>query len=467
MSSRVHFVRRKVSDRDGGVAHVVCGPYVAPGYQQRVDVCAGVERPGFHAEHLFLSRGEARALAAAIRAALDGGKDDEAEAEEEGGMLCAPITERVEPGARWQGLVMHERIYASSNSASCVCACETEDTGEPVALKCAFPPDGKEAARLRSEYRALTSLPPHPNVVGALGWHADARGVGFSLERCDKTLLEYVNEHGVARPFREGEICAIFAQLAAALAHCYENGVAHRDVKLDNVLLRLPGGPGRAPLCKLADFEYARAYAPGPRRWPPCGTLWYMAPEVLHGRPHDAELADAWSAGVILYAMFESRLPFVAPDRTREEEFMRRAVSAGVYLRPSHASPQALDLISALLRGNPEARPRFRDVLLHPWVANARLPVPLPPQQQHHKARSSSSGEEAGSSSPLTPPEADITMGGGGAEEALPPTYVPPVLREPVPRRACELPPPPPGLSAFERAVAWWMNGRRGANGAV
>ncbi|XP_039811696.1 phosphoenolpyruvate carboxylase kinase 1-like [Panicum virgatum] len=108
-------------------------------------------------------------------------------------------------------------------------------------------------------------------------------------------------------PVTEPVAAAIVAQLAQALALCHRRGVAHRDVKPDNILIDAAAeedGRGAAPRARLADFGSAAWVGAGGlgRAEGLVGTPHYVAPEVVAGGEYGAK-ADVWSAGVVMYAL--------------------------------------------------------------------------------------------------------------------------------------------------------------------
>ena len=82
-------------------------------------------------------------------------------------------------------------------------------------------------------------------------------------------------------------------------------GVAHRDVKPDNLIF---ADRTRAAV-RLVDFGFARRIEPGARAWTLCGTPEYLAPEVLTGRGHGLAV-DWWALGVLLYEMVTGEAPW-------------------------------------------------------------------------------------------------------------------------------------------------------------
>ena len=85
--------------------------------------------------------------------------------------------------------------------------------------------------------------------------------------------------------------------------HCHKKHVIHRDIKPDHLLLGATGD------IKIADFGWSVLHAPSSGRNTLCGTLDYLPPEIVEGRPHD-EMVDIWSLGVLLYDFLVGTPPF-------------------------------------------------------------------------------------------------------------------------------------------------------------
>ena len=123
---------------------------------------------------------------------------------------------------------------------------------------------------------------------------------------------------------------------------------------------------GRPGVLKLIDFGYAAEWSAERPLSGLTGTLQYAAPEVLSwhadraGAPYGPP-ADLWSLGVLLFVMLSAALPFNNDD----EDEVVRAVTAGDFAFAPKASwkkvtPQAVDVVSRLLRVRPEARATSR-----------------------------------------------------------------------------------------------------------
>ncbi|MFQ5640404.1 MAG: protein kinase [bacterium] len=176
-----------------------------------------------------------------------------------------------------------------------------------VALKVLSPdliadPDFKK--RFLLEARAASSL-SHPNICTVFRIGED-RGVHFiSMEYVDGETLLIWNENS-AHPFTEKIRVSIDA--VKALAHAHQNGIIHRDVKPENIMVSLEGA------VKVMDFGLAKMSKKTEnltKSGTTLGTLAYMSPEQASGLPLDVR-SDIFSFGVVLYELFTGKQPFTA-----------------------------------------------------------------------------------------------------------------------------------------------------------
>lgn len=125
----------------------------------------------------------------------------------------------------------------------------------------------------------------------------------------------------------------LFAELVLAVKYLHENCVIHRDLKLENILLKFPLDAiidmKDSPLLmqnniiELADFGLCKSSEPGELCTARCGSEDYVSPEILMGVPYDGRLSDTWAMGVILYGLLEDRLPFDPPPNASARQRSR------------------------------------------------------------------------------------------------------------------------------------------------
>jgi len=177
----------------------------------------------------------------------------------------------------------------------------------------------------------------------------------------------------------EAAAAASLRAVLRSLAACHAAGVVFRDVKPEN-LLRLDAQPG-SPLL-LSDFGLAAFWRPGdPPLRERCGTLAYMAPEVVQQAYGSA--ADVWSAGVLAFFLLTGALPFADAEAAAEgRPPTPRGVWAAVLfgrLDLSPLAPAARDFVGRLLQRDPTRRPSAAQALEHGWVREGGLASAGPP----------------------------------------------------------------------------------------
>ncbi|WVZ56828.1 hypothetical protein U9M48_007304 [Paspalum notatum var. saurae] len=138
--------------------------------------------------------------------------------------------------------------------------------------------------------------------------------------------------------FRE-ELARIYtAEIVSAVAHLHANGIMHRDLKPENILLDADGH------AMLTDFGVAKEFDENTRSNSMCGTVEYMAPEIVQGRGHD-KAADWWSVGILLFEMLTGKPPFVGGNR---DKIQQKIVKEKIKM-PSFLTSDVHDLLKGLL----------------------------------------------------------------------------------------------------------------------
>lgn len=145
--------------------------------------------------------------------------------------------------------------------------------------------------------------------------------------------------------FTEEDVKFYLAELALALDHLHTLGIIYRDLKPENILLDADGN------ISLTDFGLCKEALDDQKAYSFCGTVEYMAPEVVNRRGHTTA-ADWWSFGVLLFEMLTGALPFQGTNR---KETMTLILKAKLGM-PPYLSPEAQSLLRALFKRNPANR---------------------------------------------------------------------------------------------------------------
>ena len=184
-----------------------------------------------------------------------------------------------------------------------------------------------------------------------------------------------------------------FKQMIAGLTYIHSQGVSHRDVKPENILLDADGR------LKVADFGLAALYQyQGKKRSLStcCGSPPYAAPEILS--TYDGEKVDVWSSAIVLFALCLGSTPWNEP--TCQDELFKEFVESGVpQCEPwTRLSSDVLDLLKKMLSIDAGRRYTFAQVSQHPWMTRrtpevdgitlantlmSRMQVDLPSSSQH------------------------------------------------------------------------------------
>ncbi|KAL7302546.1 hypothetical protein TKK_0005182 [Trichogramma kaykai] len=203
-----------------------------------------------------------------------------------------------------------------------------------------------------------------------------------------KNMLYIVSEYAsrgeifdyIARYGRMSEPCArtTFAQIISAVEYCHSTGVAHRDLKAENLLLDAQMN------VKIADFGFSNRFAPGERLSTWCGSPPYAAPEVFKGKHYSGPEIDVWSLGVVLYVLVCGALPFDGSTL----QSLRDRVLSGKFRIPYFMSTDCESLIRKMLVLEPCKRYTIPQIKRHRWLGGAcdqvrtSLPSAVPPALQ-------------------------------------------------------------------------------------
>ncbi|KAI5020076.1 hypothetical protein ZWY2020_044964 [Hordeum vulgare] len=273
-------------------------------------------------------------------------------------------------------------------------------TGEIVAMKCLRTngAHGGDVDRylsdLASEVGALDACSGHPSIVqprasGHLGGEAF-----LAMEFVGPTLRHVMKHVRFGRRHTELEVRLLMRQLLAGVRRMNRLGLMHRDLKPENVLV---DGHGNLKIC---DLGLSCSMADGPPYSNPVGTRGYRAPEILLGCTDYDEHVDSWALGVMMAELLAGKHPFHGgsdtehlseildllgmadikewsgydgrrlPGGCQPGSFLRNKFPCPAEARikgPPALSEAGFEVLSGLLRCNPEKRLTAEQALKHRW----------------------------------------------------------------------------------------------------
>ena len=225
---------------------------------------------------------------------------------------------------------------------------------------------------IMDEINILKNL-DHPDIVRIMEFYNTEQSYFIINEYCPGGELYFK----VNQKFSETQIAVMFRQILSGLAYLHSNNIIHRDLKLENILIKEIEKSRETNedlfILKIIDFGTAKIFDKNKKERTIVGSSYYIAPEVIN-KKYNQE-CDMWSAGVILYMFIVGHAPF---DGKTNREIMER-IKKGNYLKNEerwiNSSKEVKDLIQKLLVLEPEKRLTAIEALKHPWfkVTNSNI----------------------------------------------------------------------------------------------
>lgn len=234
-----------------------------------------------------------------------------------------------------------------------------QDTGQEVALKIipkASLVRHHDKVRVVQREIAVMKLLSHPNVLELIDVYESEDSLYLVQEYVSGgELFGLLYEKGAPPP---DIALKFFYDLLEGLYYCHSHLICHRDLKPENLLLMPNAG------LKIADFGMARLMSSDSLQTS-CGSPHYAAPEIVRGDAYDGRKTDAWSCGVILFALFSGKLPFDDPDI----KVLLGLIKMNKYIMPAYIPRNVQDLIRKLLVTDPLQRYSIDQCRHHPIMA--------------------------------------------------------------------------------------------------
>ena len=198
----------------------------------------------------------------------------------------------------------------------------------------------------------------HPNVVKLFGHFEDNTYCYFIMEYIPGGNIYSLVPKNNIRQITTQQIASIMKDVISAVyfLHHMHPKIVHRDIKPENVLL------DQGMVAKLTDFGWSNYMQGDMKRTTVCGTPVYLAPEIINNQGHD-EHVDIWCIGVLLFELMAGYSPWQGSD----VQTVKYNISRLKIQWPRDMDRDAADLISRILKYNPEERIPLSQMLLHPF----------------------------------------------------------------------------------------------------
>ncbi|XP_033933426.1 serine/threonine-protein kinase BRSK2-like isoform X4 [Pseudochaenichthys georgianus] len=230
---------------------------------------------------------------------------------------------------------------------------------------------------------AILKLIEHPHVLKLHDVYENKKYLYLVLEHVSGgELFDYLVKKGRLTP---KEARKFFRQIISALDFCHSHSICHRDLKPENLLLDEKNN------IRIADFGMASLQVGDSLLETSCGSPHYACPEVIRGEKYDGRKADAWSCGVILFALLVGALPF-DDDNLRN---LLEKVKLGVFHMPHFIPPDCQNLLKGMIEVDAGKRLTLEQIQKHTWyLAGKNEPEPEQPVPRKVAIRSLAAAEE-------------------------------------------------------------------------
>ena len=228
--------------------------------------------------------------------------------------------------------------------------------------------DSSDFELVRTEIEIL-KICQHPYIIKLYDIFENIDYIYIIMEYCPGgDLFTYLQKRNFL--LQEEKVAIIIYKLCKAVFYVHSYGIAHRDIKTENVLLT--SDDENADI-RLLDFSLSKIVGPGQKCTEPYGTLTYCAPEIILDKPY-IKTVDSWSLGVMTYLMLSGALPFIGKD---QHDLAKSVVYSKLNFEENpiwkEISNEAKDFITKLLDKDLKTRIEMKTALEHPWFKKYNL----------------------------------------------------------------------------------------------
>ncbi|XP_058715905.1 serine/threonine-protein kinase PAK 4 isoform X4 [Poecile atricapillus] len=267
-------------------------------------------------------------------------------------------------------------IKIGEGSTGVVCIATVRGSGKLVAVK---KMDLRKQQRRELLFNEVVIMRDHQheNVVEMYNSYLVGDELWVVMEFLEGGALTDIVTH---TRMSEEQIAAVCRSVLRALAVLHAQGVIHRDIKSDSILLTHDGR------VKLSDFGFcAQVNKEVPRRKSLVGTPYWMAPELISRLPYGPEV-DIWSLGVMVIEMVDGEPPYFNEPPLKAMKLIRDNLPPR--LKNGHkVSPSLKGFLERMLVRDPAQRASAPELLRHPFLGVAGPPACIVPLMRQHRLR--------------------------------------------------------------------------------
>ena len=203
------------------------------------------------------------------------------------------------------------------------------------------------------------------NSVEVYGYFDTEKYFIIVMELCDNTLFKELAK--TQNGFAPKKIREILLQLNNVFRIMNDNNIVHRDIKLNNILVKYLNDEKTKFKVLLSDYGVSNQLSSMAQRYKThAGTKVIMAPEILEGKQYDNK-CDLWSLGVIIYQLYTKKLPYTG---VLDNEILSKINELGQSVLENINDERLKDLLSKLLVKDPKNRISWKEYFEHDFFDN-------------------------------------------------------------------------------------------------
>ncbi|KAG8507228.1 Serine/threonine-protein kinase 33 [Galemys pyrenaicus] len=282
---------------------------------------------------------------------------------------------RMDDAAAIQDIYTFGRILGQGSFGMVIEATDKETETKWAVKKVNKEKAGRSAVKLLEREVSILKCVKHEHIIHLEQVFETPKKMYLVMELCeDGELKEILDQKG---HFSENETRWIIQSLASAIAYLHNNDIVHRDLKLENILVKSSFIDANNEMnlnIKVTDFglavkKHGRSEA---MLQTTCGTPIYMAPEVISAHDYSQQ-CDVWSIGVIMYILMCGEPPFLASSEEKLFELIRKGELHFEHPIWDSVSDSAKSVLKQLLKVDPAHRLTAKELLDNQWLTGNAL----------------------------------------------------------------------------------------------